>query len=366
MLLLGLAAALTLGPVSAPAPHGTEAIELRWTAPAGCPTAETAEDLVARLVPATEARLRADATIEAVPGGFAGTLELQAPPSGIVRRLRADDCMVLARAMAVVIAVSLDPVAVAESERASAIPEPEPVEGSVEPARAQPSPADDAMSETERAQPSTAEAMPRDEREPMRSRDSVVDPRGEPRRRPGRLEGGARIGAGVGGLLLPAPGVGLVLAPFIGTARVHVRAVVQYWAPQEVALAPPRDARGELQLVTGGLRACPMLAWGRVRLPLCAGIDAGAMIGEGKGRDLPSKQSAVGPWVGAVLEPGVTVGVTSRVSLWLALEGVVSLYRPIFAIEGAPEGEAWTAGAGAVRGLFGVEVHAPRKRSQNP
>jgi hypothetical protein len=90
------------------------------------------------------------------------------------------------------------------------------------------------------------------------------------------------------------------------------------------------------------------------------------MLGEGRGRDLPSPRSALGPWVGAVLEPGVTVGVTSRVSLWLALEGVVSLYRPVFAIEGAPEGEAWTAGEGAVRGLFGVEVHARRKRSQNP
>lgn len=121
---------------------------------------------------------------------------------------------------------------------------------------------------------------------------------------------------------------------------------------------------GELQLVTGGVRVCPQLGWDRVRIPLCAGVDAGAVLGRGIGHDLVTPRSAREPWAGAVLEPGVTVGVTSRVSLWLALEGVVSLYRPRFAVEGAPE--AWTAGAGAVRGLFGVQVHARRDRSQNP
>lgn len=349
MLVFGLFAALTLG--SAPVVP-TEAIELRWHAPAGCPAGQQAQDLVGRLVPGPGASVHAVVTIDAVAQGFEGTLELQTETSRTTRHLEADDCMVLARAMAVVIAVSLDPVAVVEAAQ-PAVPEPEPV-GPQPLAR---------ETELERPQP----AMPGPSaRRAASELDSPGTSHPEPRRRAmhGGLEGGARLGAGVGGLLFPAAGVGLTLAPFVGTSRFHVRAVVQYWAPQRIAFDPRRDASGELQLVSGGLRACPQLEWARVRFPLCVGVDAGTMLGRGTGRDLAIPRSAREPWVGAVFEPGLTVGVTSRVSLWLALEGVVSLYRPRFAIEGTPR--AWTAGAGALRGLFGVQVHGRRDRPQNP
>ncbi len=351
MLVFGLAAALTLGPPPTEPRDAGEAIELHWSAPAGCPDGEQARALVDALVPSTEARLRVRASIDAVAGSFEGTLELHTNASRVTRRLQTDDCMMIARAMAVVIAVSLDPLATAEQERVMAVPEPvpEPV-GPTLPAGA-----------GERARSSTRETTPRSTPAELGAGDqSPAEPR--PTRRV--VEGGVRIGAGMGGLLLPAAGMGLSLAPFVGTARLHVRAVAQYWVPQELAFDPRRDARGELQLITGGVRVCPPLAWGRVRVPLCAGADAGAMLGRGTGRDLVPRRTAREPWAGVVLEPGVTVGVTSRVSLWLALEGVVSLYRPSFAVEGAAQD--WTSGAGALRGLLGVEVHARRDRPQNP
>jgi len=361
VLLLGLAAALTLGPAFAPAADGAEAIELRWQAPAGCPSEEQARALVGRLVPSTGARVRASVTIDAVTSGFAGALALSTEGHEITRRLEADDCMVLARAIAVVIAVSLDPVAVAETARGPAVPEPEPADS--KPRRVVPEPgpgpAEPRVLEPDAERSLSDEPSPRGDGT-SGAGDAV---RREPAAAPRGLEGGARLGAGVGGLLLPAPGVGLSLAPFIGTARLHVRAVAQYWAPQRIAFDVARDASGELQLVTGGVRVCPQLVRARVRLPLCAGADAGAIFGRGTGRDLAIPRSARGPWVGAVLEPGVTVGVTSRVSLWLALEGVVSLYRPLFAVGGAPR--TWTAGAGALRGLVGVQVHGRRDRPQN-
>lgn len=343
MLVLGLVAAMTLGSVPAEVGAASDAIELRWAAPEGCPEAEQARVLVGRLVPSTDARVRAVVIIDAVAGGFVGTLELHAKGSPTARRLEAEDCLVLARAMAVVIAVGLDPVAVAHGGDAASVPEPEA-----------------SVPEPEAAVPEPLEIDGVGDVGPSRASASEPSPRAVPR---GGLEGGVRIGAGVGGLLLPAAGVGLSLAPFIGTARVHVRAVAQYWAPQTVAFDPLRDAGGELQLVTGGVRVCPQLAWGHVRVPLCAGADAGTIFGRGIGRDLTAPRSSRGPWVGAVLEPGVTVDVTSRVSLWLALEGVVSLYRPVFAVDGAQQ--AWTAGAGALRGLLGVQVHARRDRQQN-
>lgn len=356
MLLHALVAALTLGPVPPEASGGGDpspALELRWSAPAGCPALEPVRDLVARLAPGTGAKLRAVARIDALPGGFVGTLELSEPAGG-VRTLQADDCTVLARAMAVILAVSLDPVAAAASERRA---------GTVLPAT------DDAPKHHETAREPARAGMRRAERTAAlapggRSVEAATAERLVPRSGRDGVEVGARLGAGVGGLLLPAAGVGLVLAPFLGTPRVHVRAVVQHWVPQTIAFDPARDAGGELQLVTAGVRVCPQLARGRARIPLCAGADAGAMLGRGTGRDLTTTRTARQPWAGAVLEPGVAIDATSRVSLWLALEGVVSLYRPRFGVDGAPA--AWTAGAGAVRVLLGVEVHRRRDRPQNP
>lgn len=371
MLVPGLLAVLTLGSVPAEVPEAgaIEAIALRWSVPTGCPDIEQARALVERLVPSTEAELQADVTIDAVAGGFVGTLALSAGPSPTIRRLQAEDCTVLARAMAVVIAVSLDPIAAAEAPRMlPAVPEPGPMEAIEVDAKLEGERASGGGRSTngrKRAleRGNDEREVGRPEREPERgvagAHASI-----EPPPVGSRMEGGLRIGAGVGGLLLPNAGLGLSLAPFLGTGRIHVRAVAQYWAPQTVAFDPQRDVAGELQLVTGGVRVCPQLRWDRVRIPLCAGVDAGAVLGRGTGYDLVTSRSAREPWAGAVLEPGVTVGVTSRVSLWFALEGVVSLYRPRFAVAGAPE--SWTAGAGAVRGLFGVQVHPRRDRSQNP
>lgn len=372
MLFFSLLAALTLGSASAPVPEGgatgSDALALRWTAPAGCPEVEEARALVERLIPGIGMRLRADVTIDAAAGGFVGTVALPAAPSSTIRQLQDEDCVVLARAMAVVIAVSLDAVAVAEAGSSSpGVPEPPPMNSmKVEPRLdgEQTGTGNRAANGRERSRNRANE--PEAQRPERSSGPGSTGARApsEPRRAQNGLEGGLRMGAGVGGLLLPAAGVGLSLAPFLGTARVHVRMGAQYWAPQKVSFEPRRDAAGELQLLTGGIRVCPQLGWDRVRIPLCVGADAGTMLGQGTGRDLSTPRSAREPWVGAVLEPGVTVGVTSRISLWLALEGIVSLYRPRFAVEGASQ--SWTAGAGAVRAMFGVEVHARRDRPQNP
>ncbi len=345
MLVHGIVAALMLGLAPAPA-AGDEAIELDWRAPVGCPERDEVRRSIARLVPAADVRLRVRAEIMARGRGFEGTLALEGDDPESARSLQADDCHVLARAMAVVIAVSLDPFAVAEAiDGPATIPAAEVPEPSSPPRETLVSPRARAGA-SDRPAPRPTPAHPR-----ARPSDEA-------------LELGVRLGAGVGGLLFPGAGVGLSLAPFLGTSRLHVRAVAEYWAPQRIRFDPLRDASAEVQLVSGGVRVCPQLVRGRVRVPLCAGADVGAMLGRGTGRDLASASSGRQTWVGAVLEPGIAVGVTSRVSLWLALEGVVSLYRPRFAIDGGPE--PWTAGSGALRGLVGVQLHTSRKRSRKP
>lgn len=338
---LGLVAALALAPI--PTPSAPEPLALRWKAPAGCPTEAHARDLVERVVSSPATGVRVVAAIDAAPGGFEGVLELETAADHHTRRLHADDCMVLARAMAVVIAARLDPLALAHAP-AVATPRREPPR-----------------------QPETAPLPARPAGSPSIPPRPPDIPRGDgapPPLPPPRLELGARLGAGVSGRLLPVPGVGLSLGVFANASRAHLRATAQYWAPQAVRLDAQRDARGELQLATAGLRACPTLGSPSVRVLLCAGVDAGAMLGRGEGRDLVASRSAREPWVGAALEPGVEVRVTSRVALWAALEGVISLYRPRFAIEGATE--AWTAGVGTVRASFGVSVHGRLDPSHNP
>ncbi|MCX4243835.1 hypothetical protein [Paraliomyxa miuraensis] len=352
MLLSSLVATLALAPTSVPQARGgalEPEMALEWRAPASCPDVVLVRDLVRELMPEPSpltVELRAAASVEPVPGGLQASLELTAGPQRTTRVLFAEDCMLLARATAVIVAVSLDPIAIAEELHD------EPNEPDAGPSKAArtvpPAPTGTSVARSRRTEPDPTH----DESEISRSSRDHADAAAHPA---GGFEWGARLGAGLGGLLLPGPGLGISLSPFVGSARLHVRANLQYWVPQRVALDAQRDANGELQLVTAGLRVCPQLRRGSLRLPLCAGMDVGAMLGHGEGRDLTASHQARQPWVGAVLQPGLAIDVTSRISLWLALEGVLSLYRPSFAIQGASQG--FTAGAGDVRGLVGLALH---------
>ena len=133
----------------------------------------------------------------------------------------------------------------------------------------------------------------------------------------------------------------------------------QYSTGRRVSFDPERDVAGVVRLVSGGVRLCPVLGRGSLRIPLCAGVDAGALLGRGTGDALTRPGSAAAPWAGVVLQPGVEVAVSRRVSLWIAVEGVISLYRPSFSVEGTDG--VWTAGAGGLRGLLGVQIHRARE-----
>lgn len=316
------------------------AVRLRWTAPPGCPDAEAVHSWILALspaLPAASAGADAAATVRATGDGYAVDVEVVLDAdAGTVhtsRTLESDACELLARAAAVIIAVGLDPIAVATNlgEAAAKVQKPTTTPVEPEPALTTPRP-----------------AVPEDT-------DAT-----RPRRRVPRLEYGIGVGTGVGGLLLPRSGIGVSLAPFVGTRRIHVQTVAQYWLPRQVALDDSRDVRASLQMATAGVRACPLLSWGRLRLELCAGIDAGAVFGRGRGADLEATSVATDPWAGVVLAPSVRLAVAPRVSVGLALEAVISLYRPRFAIDGIP-GDLWTVGAGGLRGLFTVQAHRRRE-----
>lgn len=354
MLSLGVIAALAL---ASPETSGSErpGVELRWSAPAGCPERAQVQAWLDELVPEPMLPqvVRAEITVEQTPGGFGSRLVLDAGTASQTRQLEAPECDLLARANVVVVAVGLDPLAVAEAtarhEERSPRSEPRPPADDAVPEPARP-PADDATAPAEPARPRPTP--------PTLGRDDAADAEARPERPP-ELELGVRLGGGLEGLLLPGTGLGLVVAPWLGTARLRVRAVAQLWPGRRVAFAPDRDAAGVVQLVSGGVRLCPVLGRGALRVPLCAGVDGGAVLGRGTGDALTTSLSASAPWAGVVLQPGVELAVARRVSLWAALEGVISLYRPAFAVEGI-EG-SWTMGAGGLRGLVGIEIHRARE-----
>ncbi|MCA9712361.1 MAG: hypothetical protein KDK70_41380, partial [Myxococcales bacterium] len=177
-------------------------------------------------------------------------------------------------------------------------------------------------------------------------------------RRP--VEVGAQLDAAVGGGLLPSAGGGLGVAPFVGLDRFHARLTAQYWARRTIDVDPGREATVELRLITGGVRLCPQLLGNRIRVPLCGGVDAGAVLGQGTGSAIVDARSGWAPWVGAVLQPGVELALTPWLSLGMAVEGVISLRRPAFVVEGAAR--AFTMGPAGLRGRVGLSLHRPRKR----
>jgi hypothetical protein len=322
-LFFALAAVLVAG---AETPEAAAPVRLSWTAPAECPDGATVLGWVDALAP-VEGTAEATGVIDRDGSEWVLALEIVGEAK-VSRTLRAPDCMVLGRAAAVVIAVSLDPVAVAQSTAvttAIAADVSEPI--ATEPIVAEP-----------RASPITPRVSP---------------PR--PIDRPAlAVEYGASIGVGVEGLLLPSVGPGFAIAPFVGTRRIHVEAAVQYWTPRTTE--SNGEVRARLQMVTAGIRACPLIERGRVRFPLCAGIDAGGVLARADGDELRNASPATEPWAGVVLAPGVRVAVAPRVSLGVALEGVISLYMPRFAVIGL-EGDLYQMGGGGLRGVFYVQIH---------
>ena len=177
----------------------------------------------------------------------------------------------------------------------------------------------------------------------------------------GPVEYGVGVGLGVSGLALPGVGPVLELSPFVGVRRVHGRLVAQYRTPRSTALESNPDAGARFQLVAGGARICPnvMPRNGRIRVPLCAGIDLGSVIGSGRGDDVSNPGRASSFWSAAVVEAGVAVQVARRVSVTAAVEAGIALSRPRFVLEG-DEGVLHESARFSPRGTFGVQFHRPR------
>jgi hypothetical protein len=319
---------------AAPPPTSVEPIGVRWSGPGECERAERvrrriAADLGDR-VATTPSELDVRASGDA--SGWHATLELRGA-AAMQRRLGARDCDALADAVALVAVIALDPFVL--TPRVHAI------------AHAQ-----------EVVVPAPAPGIAPDAAPPAFVRAPEPPPRGAgPRSRPA-IHAALRVELGVSAFALPGIGPVVGLAPVLDGGRWRVEMPLRWSSPRERVV---RDGvGGRLQLAAANPRGCWVPGRGAIGVPLCAGIEAGAMIARGRGEGLASTTTAASRWVAATLSVAVTWRVHRRFSTWLAVEGAVPFGRPRFHV--VADADVHEAGPAALVVAIGGEVHFSSSR----
>ena len=371
-MVLALAAVLLLAPA--------EGLRLEWQAPAACPDGVALRARVVDLVgeqAAGQARLTARAVVRARGGRWTMALELVREGGQDRRNLADPDCRALAEAAALVIAVAIDPQAGAHGPVPEDIPADDPADDPANSSLVPLPPGDpatgasgapDVAVPSDISAPGASDPPPvivgapvnapvvpvaSDQDRPVPADDGSAKGRGAR-----KLQLGLRLGAGLGFTrLLPGPHAALDLGLGLEGRLWRVELAGLFVPPvRGVAASDPRIG-GVFRLGAGELRGCAMPGpRGRsLVVPLCVGLQFGAMHGRGEGSGLPVSQPARSPWVatriGAALRWRPRNG---RFGLWLGIDAIVALTQPSFVTaRGVPVHEAARLGGQA---SVGVEV----------
>lgn len=324
------------GAIAAPSPT------LEWQAPAGCPDDETVTAMTMDLLrerPASAPQLTARAVVTR-NARFEVTLELRSIDGDVRRTLAAHDCQLLARSVALLVAVHLDAVTVAQRIAPTlAPPEPPPIVPPPQSLEDDPSPAP-----PPRFEPLPPSPAPESPPVPEASFGGHL-----------RLEGGLDAG------ILPGLGGDVSLVGGVGAAR---------WRVELGVVGAPGRTRGfgettaRFDRVGGLARGCAI--WRvpprRDTLALlgCLGVEASALNARTLAPSVPSPRWA--PWAGALVGGAARISLVGPLGLWLGVEAVIALVRPGFYVGTAPNSPYQTGQAG-VRANFGLDLQfVARKR----
>jgi hypothetical protein len=305
-----------LGLVLAGAAHAASdaGFELDWQAPDGCPSARAVQADIDRLLgePADvrlhgKRRLRVRAEVEHGQL-WQVTLDTTSPESSGHRIIGASSCQGLANATALIVALMIDPGAVAVHDPKAA-------------------------SEAARADAPSPPASP-----PAPVHSTAT--------RQARILVGAGASGNLG--LLPAPGLG-VLAQ-IGLAPEHwrfeLRAAYGLRTVKSDPLADPAGAHGEFQdLFLGSLSGCRTASPASLEYGACAGVEAGVI--HGRGVRASTTDDKYEPWLGVGLGGYVAFRAGRVLAFPVHLDAVVPLWRPtyVFTNVQAPIFRSWPVGA---------------------
>ena len=325
--LLGLGCALT---TSGLAPN-TRAdagggLAFAWRAPEGCPPASAVEAEIERLLggPAGEhssSDLHVQATVERGALWFV-TLETASKTASGHRTIEAATCRGLANATALIVALMIDPDAVAARTGIAKGDETPPPSPSVPTARA-PTP-------------------------------TPAEPGSEPGKASARETHGLLGVAAAGSLgVLPSPDVG-------GSASVGVvrprwrgeaRATYGLRRVQSDPLADAAGAYGRFSFVAGSLAGCMSFLWPGLEMGPCASAEVGVVRGQGVGASQTTSKPT--PWIAV----GAGGFLAIRANPWLYfpihVDAVFPLWRPHYVFSNVPTPifQSWFVGGRLTAGV---------------
>lgn len=298
-------------------------VELAWTAPVDCPSRAAVLAEIRGILAggaASAHAVEAAATVERAGQRWRVALTIRSDQGSGVRSLDADSCEALASAVALIVALAVDP-----SRRAVADAGPPAADASADASAAE-RPHVDADAGT--ASPPAPSQPPR--RRPPDEGDDVDGP---------RLAVGATGAADVGDLPSPALGGAVAVAGLYRRGRVEARG--RTYASQRAAdLARPSQGV-DLAYLGLDLRAClAVLVTGRaardgLTVSPCLGVDLSRIAGNGFGGS--KTFSGDGSW--SALEGGLlgTWALASSIALRVGADLLVPTSRPGFVVL-APDG----------------------------
>lgn len=332
---------------SPPAPRA-DAPWLRWHAPPGCPGGQRVEALVgerlARAVAPGE--IEVDARLEPEPTGFRVDLTMTRGAAVEARTLEASECEVLADATALLVAVTVDPLAASRrrpTPQRPSIPEPtiaraprdrsagtgarrptSPIASSDEVAGLDATASSDAIDRLDAA------AMG----DEVTGLDTITESSEtmDPPRRSTSARPSSSVTA-LGGLALgTTPGLtgGPSLAWGLLWPRLRLELAGLYSAPRLRG-----ESRGAVSVSLGVVRAgaCARLGTTTLELPLCGGVEVGTLRGEG--RRAVDARTTHATWLAAALGLGLTGWWHPRIAPVARVDLVLPVAYPAFELRSA-------------------------------
>jgi hypothetical protein len=307
------------------------AVAFEWLAPAGCPSAAAVQAEVDGLLGGGGARARKNlsvrATVERGPL-WTVTLETQSSATQGHRTIEAVTCQALASATALIVALMIDPDAVAAFAKKEAQSEPGPPPS-----------------------PPAAPAPPSPPAAPPPLSPSAAPP--SPSAPAARATFGL-VGLGVAGNLGVLPGPDFGVTATVGLVHGHWRAELRgAYGLRTVSSDPVADAGGaygSFRFLAGTLAGCWVAVTAALDFGPCLEVEFGAVRGEGVGQIQVSSESS--PWLGLGAGGAVILKATPWLRFPLHVDAVVPLWRPSYVFrEGSPIFRAWPVGGRLTAGV---------------
>lgn len=293
-------------------------LDLHWEAPAECPSLGSVRRAMERLLGRSLDRVpHGDVHAQgSVKKNDAGNWELQlsltAGDHAEVETLVAKKCQSLSDAMALKVALAIDPLAVVDSVQA----EPEPI------AETPPAP----------VKPPTPQPAA-----PARS----------------ELHFGVRGMASVGVGALPGvtPGAALYGSLQFSAFRLELGGQAAWGGVARYDALP--NVGADLSLFAGALRGCATPGSGRWVFPLCVGFDLGILRGSGFGVEASASSSGV--WGGVSAGPALQFRMAHTLSLWAEVDASLTLLKPEFHMRNL--GSLYRPQSAGGRAALGLELN---------